>query len=138
MASISSLAPSLGVFQVSFSSGQRLVVKVDAATGVTRVGAVVAAPSAAAYLGDALVLLRVEAADAAAGGGAAKTPAQYRLKFVDAASGEEKKELEQSLDLGGWRGSVEQLLGVVFSSKKDAVLTYRLVVSMEDHSLALV
>ena len=98
-----------------------------------------AAPSAAAYLGDALVLLRVEAADAAAaGGGAGKTPAQYRLKFVDAASGEEKKELEQSLDLGGWRGGVEQLLGVVFSSKKDAVLTYRLVVSMEDHSLALV
>ena len=132
-ASISSITPlisSLGVFQLSFSTGQRVVVKVDATSGgVTRVGGAgaVDAPSTGAVIGETPVLVRIESQSES-----------YRLKFVDAASGEERRDLEQTIDLGGWRGGVEKIIGVVFSSRKDTALTYRLVVAMEDHSLALV
>ena len=60
VSSISPLISSLGVFQLTFSSGQHLVVKVDSAFGITRVGAVVSAPSAAAIIGDSHVLVRIE------------------------------------------------------------------------------
>ena len=128
IASIEPLIASLGIFQVSSSSGQRLVVKVDATSGVTRVGAVVNAPAAASNIGDTPVLARVVVSGTMS----------YRLVFVDAVTGEEKKDLVQALDLGGARGTVEMIVGVVFSSKKDTGLTYRLVVAMEDHSIAMV
>ena len=66
VSSISPLISSVGVFELSFSSSsssssdRRLVVKVDSESGVTSVGGVFSAPSAAALIGDSHVLVRID------------------------------------------------------------------------------